>query len=108
MPNQTVQTFEQAIFAAYEDDGPETLAGLIKEGEHSLKRLYVFPDWEYAQEFQAGLDKWGNGRKNPRITGFYNNDLYAQSVPGVSPLKVISPSFLAVIEPIIETEKGAS
>jgi hypothetical protein len=95
MPNKTVQSFEQVVFAAYEDDGPATLAGLTREGEQSLRRLYVFPDWEYAQEYERALKQWSNGRKNPRVTAFYNDALAEQGL--ASPLVFCDPLYLAII-----------
>ncbi len=60
------------IYAVYEDDGREG-PGAQDNSTFPDKMLLIFQNMIDAKKFETTLRE-GNGRKNPRITGFYSKD----------------------------------
>jgi hypothetical protein len=77
------------IYATYEDDG---IDGPGAQGGNTFpaKRLLIFRDMSLAREYELVLETMGNGRKRPKITGFYSQDP-DEILVSCWPAKIIEP-----------------
>jgi len=82
---------DKRIYATYEDDGADGPSGQALSYQMPARRLLIFKNMNIAMEYRRGLQRWGNARKNPRITGFYSADP-DEVLQGAWEVKTVTPA----------------
>jgi hypothetical protein len=61
------------VYIRYQDDGPSGPCGQLTS-TNPWDQLHVFPDYEQARMFMHQVENHTVGRKNPRITGVWQEE----------------------------------